>query len=143
MARARLGRGVVVFGTIAAASVAVLLVVDATSVASPPQGTCPPAATRSVGFCAGDEDCPASGGACACKEGSTSCCAPGFCYSRAGAGCQQERCPPGVGRRDDATCACDPPKQAIYDACRQGLMVSCGTAIDASIATPPSTPSGR
>lgn len=76
-----------------------------------------------VGYCSGENNCPPNGPACAC--GGEFCCTPGFCWTRDIAGCQQEKCPPGVGRHYNDTCACDAPDTAVYDRCRSGFMTAC------------------
>jgi hypothetical protein len=89
----------------------------------PPPNMCPPPSGNVVGFCAGESGCPAGGGACACAG--QFCCPVGFCYTRDIAGCQQETCPPGIGRHYNDTCACDAPNTAVYDPCRPGFMTDC------------------
>jgi len=84
--------------------------------------TCP-VYMPTVGFCAGENNCPAGGAACSC--GGQFCCSPGFCWTRYIAGCTQETCPPGAGRNYTNHCTCPPNTRPSYDPCRPGLVRSC------------------
>jgi hypothetical protein len=84
-----------------------------------------PTETNTVGFCAGENQCPAGGAACACPAGSEFCCTPGFCYTRYIAGCSQETCPAGAGRNYTNHCMCGPTMKSVYDPCRAGLLLRC------------------
>jgi hypothetical protein len=84
-----------------------------------------PMETRTIGYCPGENMCPAGGAACACAPGSEFCCTPGFCYTRDIAGCMQEICPPGAGRTDLDHCICPVGMRSVFDPCRAGLLLRC------------------
>ncbi len=83
-----------------------------------------PKYTRTGGYCAGENACPAGGATCACSGGSF-CCIPGFCWTRYIAGCTQEKCPPMAGRNYTNHCTCPANTKSVYDSCRPGFLVSC------------------
>jgi hypothetical protein len=85
--------------------------------------TCP-IYTRTAGFCAGENGCPAGGATCPCGGGQF-CCTPGFCWTRYIAGCTQEQCPPGASRNYTNHCTCPAGTRTVYDPCRAGYVVSC------------------
>ena len=87
-----------------------------------------PTEMPTVGFCAGENMCPANGPACACPAGSEFCCTPGFCYTRYIAGCSQETCPAGAGRNYTNHCTCGPTFKSVYDPCRAGILLRCDPA---------------
>ncbi len=92
-------------------------------------GKCPEYPPNTVGFCGGENDCPA-GAPCACAG--QFCCSEGFCYTRDIAGCTQVTCPPGAGRTDLGKCCCncwdDKSKVNVYDPCRAGFLLRCDPA---------------